>query len=174
MIRFLFIFVAIVLLPISAAAKDINAERVSNSMVRDIGYADPKTAYRGIANYTFTFARMKGGVRRGKDAFPFGGTVVGYFSSNGQVLVWAKGEPKVHAGKWWLGKGRDKNSGNVICMDFANHRELGLCGVLKYFGKKIYYRAKGNVFNLRAGGNVPKVVRTHKRDLQDIANGLGM
>ncbi|MCF4098525.1 hypothetical protein [Maritalea mediterranea] len=172
--RFLIIFFAIALLPFSAAAKDINAERVSSRETREISYADPKSAFGEISNHTFTFKRMKGTARRGKDAFPFGGTVVAYFAPNGKILVWAKREEKVHAGKWWIGKAKDEKVGNLICMDFANHRELGLCGVIKYFGKNIYYRAKGNVFNLRAGAAVPKVVRSHSRDLQDIADRLGM
>jgi hypothetical protein len=173
--RFLFIFVAIVLLPFSAAAKDINASRVSSKDAREIGFLEPQAAFNAISGRTYSFSRMRGGGgKRGKDAFPFSGTVVGYFAPNGTVHVWAKKEEKVHSGKWFTGKSTDKKAGTLLCFDFANNNEKNLCAVIKVFGKNIYYSAKGNVFNLRGGRAVPKVVKSHKRDLQDTADRLGM
>lgn len=173
--RFLILFFAIMLLPISAVAKDINAERVSTRDAREVGFLEPQAAFNAIADRTYSFSRMRGSAsKRGKDAFPFRGTVVGYFATNGKVHVWAKNEQKVHAGSWFIGRAADKKAGTLLCFDFSNNDEQNLCAVIKVFGKNIYYSAKGNVFNLRGGKSVPKVVKSHSRDLQKIADGLGM
>lgn len=173
--HFLLLLVVLTLMPFSASAKDIHAERVSSRDAREIGFLSPQTAFDAIAGHTLSFSRMRGGGgKRGKDAFPFSGTVVGYFAPNGKVHIWAKEQEKVQGGRWFTGKSSDKKAGTLLCFDFPNNNEQNLCAVIKLFGKKIYYSAKGNVFNLRAGRAVPKVVSSHKKNLQDIADGVGM
>jgi len=170
-----FLFLAILLMPFSAFAKEIQVKRVTSSEAREVGFMSPKAAFNAIAGRTYTFSRMRGnGNRRGKDAFPFAGTVVGYFAPNGQILIWAKGEEKVRGGRWTTGRSVDHKDGTLLCFDFANNNEMNLCAIIKVFGKKIYYSAKGNIFKLRKGAKVPRVVKKHQRDLKKTIKLLGL
>jgi len=174
--RVLFLL-SVLLLSISGVlAKDIAAEKVSISQARKIGFMSEANARKEFAGYTFTLSKPKVKANALRTAFPFSGTVVAYFAPNGRILIWSKKSEKVVAGAWGVGAPLDKGSkaGNLVCFDFSPRKEkYHLCPIIKVYGKNIYQRAKGNIFNLRAGGKVPKVLKSIDHSLQKIHDGLG-
>lgn len=173
----IFLFLSVLALTIvSAHAKDINAEKISIRQARDIGFMSESAARKEFAGYTFTLKRPKVKANALKDVFPFRGTVVAYFAPNGRILVWEGKAEKVAVGAWGVGAPLDKASkaGNLVCFDFSGKSKKYLpCPIIKVYGKSMYERAKGNVFNLRAGGKVPKVVKSIDRKLQKLHDSLG-
>jgi len=175
--KHIFILICILALTVvGVEAKDISAEKVSSGMARDIGFMSEKDAQRQFAGYTFTLKKPKTKANALRTAFPFTGTVVAYFAPNGRILVWSKKAEKVVAGRWGVGAPLNKSSkaGNLVCFDFTPRKEkYHLCPIIKFYGKSIYERAKGNIFNLRSGGKVPKVMKSIDRSLQKLHDALG-
>lgn len=171
----LFFAVFLALIPNSLAGEMV-VEKFSGGLSRKVSFMDEKAANKQFAGYTYTFQRSKSLATKSRKSIPFSGIVVAYFAPNHAVYVWAKGENKVITGYWgvFAADGPDSaNIGNLLCFDFTSTKEkYQVCPIIKRYSKYIHERTKGNPFNLRKGGKVPKVVKKHNRSLKKTLAGL--